>query len=333
MKKTVFLLPLTALLVSCAPTENVPVHNYGGTTGVGTLGVHTVKGTDTVWRISQNYNVPLRSLLDLNNLAPPYQLNAGQRLMLPAPQTYRVRGNESLYSISRLYNVSVTDLVRQNKLVPPYKLTPGTVLSLPSAQGATVADASFLPPSIMPPGPEMPVGPAVVPSIDAPEILASPLSPPPVSIEPPQPAPMVSTPASIPPEPVKIPETPTRVGKFLKPVDGPILSGYGPKPDGSHNDGLNIQATRGTAVRAAENGVVVYADNAIEGYGNLILLRHADGYVTAYAHLDKMLVKRGAKIRRGEAIGTVGKTGSADKPQLHFEIRRGAKAIDPKSMI
>jgi murein DD-endopeptidase MepM/ murein hydrolase activator NlpD len=117
--------------------------------------------------------------------------------------------------------------------------------------------------------------------------------------------------------------------RFLQPVVGRILSGYGPKPDGLHNDGVNIAAPLGTPVKAADRGTVVYAGNELRGFGNLVLLKHEDGFVTAYAHLDKIEVSKGDTVARGQRVGTVGRTGSVSEPQLHFELRRGAKAIDP----
>jgi murein DD-endopeptidase MepM/ murein hydrolase activator NlpD len=136
------------------------------------------------------------------------------------------------------------------------------------------------------------------------------------------------------PEPIPANVVLTRSVKgFLKPVGGQIISGYGGKADGLHNDGVNIKATRGDAVRAAEQGVVVYNGNQIEGYGNMVLIRHADGFMTAYAHMDKMLVKKGERVSRGQTIGTVGSTGHVSTPQLHFEIRKGKDAVNPAQYI
>ncbi|HEY8192079.1 MAG TPA: M23 family metallopeptidase, partial [Alphaproteobacteria bacterium] len=124
--------------------------------------------------------------------------------------------------------------------------------------------------------------------------------------------------------------TPPRASsKFVWPVEGPVISTYGNKKGGVHNDGINIKAPKGAPVRAADNGVVVYADNELKGFGNLVLVRHADKWVTAYAHLDRTLVKKGQTVEQGESIGTVGSSGSVDSPQLHFETRRGTDAIDP----
>ena len=117
------------------------------------------------------------------------------------------------------------------------------------------------------------------------------------------------------------------------PVSGTILSEFGPKSGGLHNDGINIAAAKGTAVRAADEGTVAYAGNELKGFGNLVLVRHADGWMTAYAHLDRMDVDRGAPVKRGQIIGTVGATGNVRAPQLHFELRRGSRAVDPRERL
>lgn len=121
--------------------------------------------------------------------------------------------------------------------------------------------------------------------------------------------------------------------RFVWPVQGPILSEFGRTPAGQRNDGINIAAPRGTPVRAAAAGTVTYAGNELKGYGNLILIRHDDGYVTAYAHADKLLVARGARVERGQVIAHAGATGDVKQSQVHFEIRRGIKAIDPRPLL
>ena len=121
--------------------------------------------------------------------------------------------------------------------------------------------------------------------------------------------------------------------KFSWPVRGKILSGYGPKTGGLVNDGINISATLGTPVKAAENGVVAYAGNEVKGMGNLIIIQHSDGWMTVYAHLDSMDVRRGARVNVGQQIGKIGKTGKVDKPQLHFEIRKGTKSYNPTNYL
>lgn len=117
--------------------------------------------------------------------------------------------------------------------------------------------------------------------------------------------------------------------KFAWPVRGKILSHYGAKTGGLFNDGINISASAGTSVVAAENGVVAYAGNEVKGMGNLVIIQHADGWMTVYAHLNSMNVRRGVRVKVGQKIGTVGKTGKVSQPQLHFEIRKGRKAYNP----
>ena len=119
-------------------------------------------------------------------------------------------------------------------------------------------------------------------------------------------------------------------GSFLWPVRGKVVSGYGAKADGLFNDGINVAAPHGTPVAAAADGTVAYVGDALGSYGNLVLVRHGGGMVTAYAHLATVGVKRGSLVRRGQTIGTVGSTGSADTAQLHFEIRRGTETLDPR---
>ena len=131
-----------------------------------------------------------------------------------------------------------------------------------------------------------------------------------------------------------VPEPPpSSGGRLLWPVAGNVLSEFGPKPNGQHNDGINIVVAKGTPVKAADDGVVAYAGNELKGFGNLILLRHADGWMTAYAHLDRMAVDRGALVKRGQVVGAVGDTGNVGRPQLHFEVRRGSRAVDPRERL
>lgn len=118
--------------------------------------------------------------------------------------------------------------------------------------------------------------------------------------------------------------------KFFKPVKGKVISTFGSKKNGLHNDGINIAAKKGTPVKAAENGIVVYSSNKIKGLGNIILIKHDGGWISTYAHLDKSLVKKSVKVDKGSTIGTVGETGSVDSPQLHFEIRKNTKPVNPQ---
>ena len=117
------------------------------------------------------------------------------------------------------------------------------------------------------------------------------------------------------------------------PVRGKIISGFGPKTNGLKNEGINIAVPEGTSIRAAADGVVAYSGNELKGYGNLVLIRHEDGYVTAYAHASELFVKRGDTVKRGDVIAKAGQTGSVSSPQLHFEVRKGAVALDPMKFL
>ena len=121
--------------------------------------------------------------------------------------------------------------------------------------------------------------------------------------------------------------------KFRWPANGRIIAGYGPTTNGQQNDGINIALPENTPVKAAEDGVVAYAGNELKGYGNLVLVRHPNGYVTAYAHAKELLVKRGDQVKRGQVIARSGQTGNVNAPQLHFEIRKGASPLDPRRFL
>lgn len=246
---------------------------------------------ETLYMISRRYDLPLRSIIDANHLEPPYRLDAGVTLTLPQQRFHIAQPGDTLYSISRAYGVEVSTLVRLNHLSPPYGIRIGQALQLP-------------------------------PAIEKPERIATTEQPAPARLEPPPPA-KPST------EEEAVAAAPQGDRVFLWPIKGRILAAYGTQANGIHNDGINIAARLGEPVRAAASGVVAYAGNELRGYGNLILIKHADGYMTAYAHNARLLVRRGERVRRGQEIATAGETGAVRTPQLHFEIRRGTRALDP----
>lgn len=307
-----------------------PVFKYGQRDGAGSTGIHTVLKGETVGELAQRYNLVLRDILVVNKLEAPYKLQAGQRLRLPAPRTYKVRSRDTVTTVARMFSTSASQLVRLNGLQSPYVLKRGQVLKIPVVEGPEDRKIASAAASID----IRPVAPTDGDAISRPPVSSGriereELAPPEVTgTAVPAPAPQVAQ-ASL---AAKVPETtpPRSSSKFMKPVEGQTLSGYGPKDGGLHNDGINIKAPLGAPVRAAENGVIVYAGNNLKGFGNLVLIRHADRWMTAYAHLDRISVERGATVKRGQAIGTVGKTGTVDQPQLHFEVRRGTDALNPE---
>jgi murein DD-endopeptidase MepM/ murein hydrolase activator NlpD len=123
------------------------------------------------------------------------------------------------------------------------------------------------------------------------------------------------------------------VPSFRWPVRGRVIAGYGTKVNGTSNDGINLAVPEGTSVKAAEDGIVAYAGNELKGYGNLVLVRHGNGFVTAYAHASEIMVKRGDQVKRGQIVARAGQTGNVTSPQLHFEIRKGSTPVDPSQYL
>lgn len=289
--------------------------------------VVTVNPGDSLYGIARRHAVPVRGVVVLNRLQPPYRLNSGQKLVLPpASRLYTVEQGDTAYSIARRYGVSLADLAEMNALEPPGHVLLGQQLVLPGPELLAHLSGSSTRPAT-----------SAVASAVGVEPLPPLAAPPTQTEERPQetaPAPSASKPAASAPAKPKPSATASAArggasAPFLMPVEGRIASGYGPKSGGLQNDGLNIVAPRGTAVRAAGAGVVVYAGNELPGFGNLVLVKHDDGWVTAYGHTDSVLVKRGDNVSRGQTIATVGSTGNVSEPQLHFELRKGSRAVDP----
>jgi len=149
----------------------------------------------------------------------------------------------------------------------------------------------------------------------------------------PEPAPAAKPKAEAKVEPKPETTTSSTTAAFRWPVRGRVIAGFGPKTGGQQNDGINIAVPEGTQIRAAEDGVVAYAGNELKTYGNLVLVRHPNGYVTAYAHASEILVKRDEQVKRGQVIAKAGQTGNVATTQLHFEIRKGSTPVDPMPML
>lgn len=233
-----------------------------------------------------------------------------------------VASGDTLYSLSRKYSVPVNDLAVMNKLTPPFNLKVGQKIRVPNLVRVAVESTGKTTVKVVEKSQK-----AGVESKSAQKKSDATKSADKVATK--QPEKKISSDPS-----KKLPKINARSSsKFSWPVRGKILSNYGAKTNGLFNDGINIGATRGAVVSAAENGVVAYAGNEVKGMGNLIIIQHDDGWMTVYAHMDSMVVRRGARVSVGQKIGTVGKTGKVDSPQLHFEIRKGTKAYNPTSYL
>ncbi|MEH6631951.1 MAG: LysM peptidoglycan-binding domain-containing M23 family metallopeptidase [Halopseudomonas aestusnigri] len=264
---------------------------------------------DSVYSISRNKRVSIRELIIINKLSAPYKLAAGQVIRLPVSKEHVVASGDTIYGISRRYGVETTELVRINKIQPPYSLRVGQRLNLPALRKKTVSSTVVTAKAVQKSQQSQKI------SVSAPKVSVNHI-PKAKNFTGPVPKPL-----------------PRSASNFLRPISGKIISSFGPKAGGIHNDGINIAAKKGTAVKAAENGVVVYAGSELKGFGQMLLIKHSDGWVTAYAHTDQLLVGRGQRVKRGQAIAKVGSTGNVSKSQLHFEIRKGSEAVNPTKLI
>jgi murein DD-endopeptidase MepM/ murein hydrolase activator NlpD len=238
--------------------------------------------------------------------------------------TYRhtIESGESLYSIARRYDVTAQAIVQANGFSSPDKIYVGQSIIIPGRADQLVAKGPAKPlagdaPTAAPIAPvvKQPVTTAALPN---PAVLES-------NVQPPKAAPAAE------PQQVASLGEPKMSGaeKFRWPVSGKVITDFAQ----SKGTGINIEAPEGASIRAAENGTVIYVGSGVEGYGNLILIRHPNGYVSAYAHLKAMNVTKGQNVNRGDNIGQAGMTGSVNRPQLHFELRKGATPVDPMPLL
>jgi murein DD-endopeptidase MepM/ murein hydrolase activator NlpD len=247
---------------------------------------------------------------------PPHNLGVVPANVPANAYMHTIESGESLYSIARKYNVTAQAIMQANGIGAPDKIYVGQKLMIP---GMTRPQPVVAPTTKV--ASIAPVEAPLTPKSSAPKAAAI---ADPVPASPSKPVQV----AKVDPAPVKVnaPE-PQMSGadKFRWPVSGKVTTDF----IASKGTGINIDAPQGSPVRAAENGTVIYVGSGVEGYGNLILIRHPNGYVSAYAHLGTTNVSKGDNVSRGDSIGTVGMTGSVSRPQLHFELRQGATPVDP----
>jgi murein DD-endopeptidase MepM/ murein hydrolase activator NlpD len=267
-----------------------------------------------------SYNYGSRVATGGHAIAPAPRSATPSHVSSASGITHVVAPGETLMSLSRRYHRSLREIVSANQLTYDARLKVGDRIIIPGVSRPASASAAQPAPA---PRTSQKVATAPRSQPAAPVQVATKNVPPPAQ---PQASARVASPA------VEL-EQPKSTGgvdpQFRWPVRGRVISGYGPLPNGQHNDGVNLSVPEGTAIRAAEDGVVAYSGNELKGYGNLILLRHSNGFVTAYAHASELMVKRGDTVRRGQIIAKSGATGNVTAPQLHFEIRKGSAPVDP----
>lgn len=337
--------------------RTIPERTVAGGRVVAAKGMYrdyTVLPKDHVDAIARYLQTTRKVLVQANHLKAPYNLQPGQHLKVPVAKAYEVQTGDTMTDVAKRFGVSVGELSDLNDLSVHARLHSGDLLALPDGfhdHGPTHIAATSVAerptPVWQPPAPrrQPPVQEASgAPYVPSPDALAAaqrlaatrPSQPPGYSAE---------RPAGNPPSPsVEAPEmsgvTQLAVasagrGRFTWPVRGEIISPFGVKGVGRRNDGIDIRSPQGTSVQAAAAGDVVYAGDQVPGFGNLVLVKHSDGWVTAYAHLQTISVSMRQAVVQGQTLGSVGSTGGVSEPQLHFEIRYAptpaekARPVDP----
>ena len=296
---------LALLVAACGPRPDGPAPVLSGEAAAVAAPVQvTVRPGQTLSGIAHASHVPMHLIAEANHLAPPYRIEAGRTLIIP-------KADQSADPLAPATLAALPPKSEEIAAAKPPDVVSPERTALSSAGDSRIAAAVPTPPAFAP-----------APAAEAPHRDVKPAAPPPTAAtpEPPGASPALPAPGS-------------DGGIFLWPVRGRVLAVYGSGRDGTHNDGINIAAARGAAVEAADAGVVAYAGNELRGYGNLILIKHPNGWISAYAHCDSILVKRGDKVARGQTIARVGSTGSVAEPQLHFELRHGNRAVDPREFL
>ena len=322
-------------------TGSVPPRSVAATRAAGQGGTTIIVGTsDTLDILARRYNVLPAAILQANGDKGPRALSPGQQLFIPRqtaavsaqapaltapaskavpavsapPSVHVVNHGDTLLSIARRNHVTAAELAKANSLDSSTKLKLGMKLTVPGAKTAALAPAA--------PGAVQPAAGLTPPSTKIATaggpVQSAHLAQATQKVE--------DAPAET---PVKASEATGALPTFRWPVRGKVITSYGAKTNGKANDGINLAVPEGTPVKAAEDGVVAYSGNELKGYGNLVLVRHSNGYVTAYAHASELLVKRGDPIKRGQIIAKSGQSGEVGSPQLHFEIRKGSSPVDP----
>jgi murein DD-endopeptidase MepM/ murein hydrolase activator NlpD len=321
-------------------TGTVPVHTGGHWDWQGGTPVVVAQG-ETISAIAHRHNVPAHEILRANGLTASATLQAGQRLVIPryvadggsaklahaalprhpapsaaaaAPATpgeHVVASGETLSSIAHKHRITIRELAAANSMTPETPLKVGMKLTVPTRAGAGTKTATL---NTAPPTTVVTAKPATLQSVK--------------SAEQPAASARIAAPAA---EATADDPGPAAAGmpSFRWPLRGRVTTNFGAKTAGGTSDGIDLAVPEGTAVRAADDGVVAYAGNELKGYGNLVLIRHANGFVTAYANASEISVKRNDQVHRGQVIAKSGQTGTAATPQLHFEIRKNSAPVDP----
>ena len=341
---------------SAADTQREPVIQPTASAAAGVALSHKVGAGETFFAVGRRYGVSPQAVADANGLTFADTLKVGQTLQLPVGA--RDRGPQAAFPGRSLAAVEPAKRPTRLAEAPGPGATAPTPLARPTPPPARVTLAPLMTASVALP-PAKPVAPApsepvaTAPVTTAPVIAApTPLAPRTATRFTATPAPLPAASAVAAPTPQPLPSAPPAApmvataaelaaarGRFVWPVRGEVLSAFGPRGPGQRNDGLNIAVTEGESIRAAATGEVVYAGDQVPGFGKLVLLKHPDGWVTAYAHLSEITVKMREQVRQSAELGKAGRTGAVPSPQLHFEVRHApspqerARPVDPMPLL
>ena len=287
----------------------------------------------------------LAALALANCATPRHRIDAASEYRPAAATSFvvAVRAGDTVSAIAERYRVNVEDIVAINNLTTPDRIAVGDQLYVPAyGIGGAPADAMTPASNYTASYPRSYSAPQTQTVASAPTASSAPVRQGSSSIERSDlPAPPTQAGAQVaytPNDPISTPRAATlgrasNTATFLWPINGRLLSDFGAGANGERNDGINIAGARGTPFRAAAGGTVTSVGNELRGFGNLLLIRHDNGYVTAYAHADQIMVARGDRVEAGQIVGHLGATGDVTEPQLHFEIRQGTQPVDPTALL
>lgn len=271
---------------------------------------YVVQSGDTLGSIAERTGAGITVIAAANGLAAPgYVVRTGQRLAIPGGRYHLVRQGQTGIAIARAYGVEWSRIVAANDLVEPYVLRTGQRVLIPGGDrpsSAAERAAAF--------------------RLDIDDIITG--GEPAIAANQ-RPAEAVATPRRVLPATTAVSAPVAAPGGFLWPVDGPVVKRFGAGASGERNDGIEIGAPPGTAIRATAGGTVAYVGDAITALGGLVIIKHGGGWISVYGHASRLLVQRGQAVGRGEKIALSGDTGYADRPEVHFELRRGRGPVDP----
>ena len=278
-------------------------------------GSYVVRPGDTLRGVGDRTGAGSEAIARANDLPPPFTILVGQRLAIPGGRYHLVRPAQSGIAIARAYGVEWSRIVTANALAEPYILRVGQRILIPGDMQAGPTRAER----------------AAAFTLDIDDIITGGEPAPAPSQQPARPA--ASARRVLPTNAVVVAPARLTGGAFMWPVDGRVVKRFGPGASGERNDGIKIAVALASPVHAVADGVVAYVGDGIAALGGLVIVKHGGGWTSVYGHASKLLVQRGQSVKRGQTIALSGDTGYADRPELHFELRKGRTPVDPQTQL